>query len=217
MIQIILLLIIAYLLGSIPSGYWIGMKFFGIDIREQGSGNIGTTNTFRVLGGKAGTAVLIADILKGTLATLLPIWFHVQGVSPLIFGLMAVIGHTYSIFIKFKGGKAVATSGGILLGFAPTFFVYIILIFLITLYLTSMVSFSSLTASVFAVIGIVFFPIFHVPILPNRDWLFTVILLILVSFIAYRHRENVERIRHRKENTIRFGKNLLGMPQKNKN
>ena len=90
----IVLLILAYLLGSIPSGLWIGQVFFQINLREHGSGNTGTTNAFRILGKKAGMTTFVIDFFKGTLATLLPIIFHLQGVSPLIFGLLAVIGHT---------------------------------------------------------------------------------------------------------------------------
>ena len=93
----IVLLILAYLLGSIPSGLWIGQIFFQTNLREHGSGNTGTTNTFRILGKKAGMATFVIDFFKGTLATLLPIIFHLQGVSPLIFGLLAVIGHTFPI------------------------------------------------------------------------------------------------------------------------
>lgn len=116
-----ILLVLAYLLGSIPSGIWIGKFFFKKDIRDFGSGNSGTTNTFRVLGRTAGLVVFAMDLLKGTLATCLPVIFHLD-VNPLWFGLVAVIGHTLPIFAGFKGGKAVATSAGMLLGFAPLFF-----------------------------------------------------------------------------------------------
>ena len=89
------------LLGSIPSGhYGIGLAFFKINLREHGSGNTGTTNTFRILGKKAGMATFVIDFFKGTIATLLPLIFHVQGISPLIFGLLAVIGHTFPIFCR---------------------------------------------------------------------------------------------------------------------
>ncbi len=113
-------MIIAYLLGSIQTGLWIGKAFYHINLREHGSGNTGTTNTFRVLGVKAGLVVLVVDILKGTIATILPVWLGVTAVSPLLIGLFAILGHTFPIFAGFKGGKAVATSAGILLGFAPT-------------------------------------------------------------------------------------------------
>ena len=91
------LFLVAYLLGSIPSGVWIGKIFYHKDIRQFGSGNTGTTNTFRVLGKKAGIAVLIIDILKGTLATMLPTFFGITQVNPLIFGVAAIIGHTFPI------------------------------------------------------------------------------------------------------------------------
>ena len=99
------------------------------------------------LGKKAGMATFVIDFFKGTLATLLPIMFHLQGVSPLIFGLLAVIGHTFPIFAGFKGGKAVATSAGVVFGFAPVFCLYLAVVFFGTLYLGSMISLSSVTAS----------------------------------------------------------------------
>ena len=119
MIKEISVLVLAYLLGSIPSGLWIGKIFFHINLREHGSGNTGTTNTFRILGKKAGIIVFAIDFLKGTLAVLLPTFFGIQGISPMVFGLLAVLGHTFPIFAGFKGGKAVATSAGVLLGFSP--------------------------------------------------------------------------------------------------
>ena len=119
MIKEISVLILAYLLGSIPSGLWIGKIFFHINLREHGSGNTGTTNTFRILGKKAGIIVFAIDFLKGTLAVLLPTFFGIQGISPMVFGLLAVLGHTFPVFAGFKGGKAVATSAGVLLGFSP--------------------------------------------------------------------------------------------------
>ena len=143
MMNIIIGLVLAYLLGSIPTGLWIGKFFFKKNLREFGSGNTGTTNTFRVLGKTAGTATFIIDFLKGTFATLLPLLLHINGISPMIFGLLAVLGHTFPIFARFKGGKAVATSAGVVLGFSPAFFVYLISIFVITLYLGSMISTSS--------------------------------------------------------------------------
>ena len=98
MIKEISVLILAYLLGSIPSGLWIGKIFFHINLREHGSGNTGTTNTFRILGKKAGIIVFAIDFLKGTLAVLLPTFFGIQGISPMVFGLLAVLGHTFPIF-----------------------------------------------------------------------------------------------------------------------
>ena len=104
--KILVLIVIAYLLGSIPTGLWIGKFFYHVNLREHGSGNTGTTNTFRVLGPKAGTVTFIIDMLKGTVATLLPHILGVTAVSPILIGLFAIIGHTFPIFAKFKGGKA---------------------------------------------------------------------------------------------------------------
>ncbi|MFT8323125.1 MAG: glycerol-3-phosphate 1-O-acyltransferase PlsY [Bacillus sp. (in: firmicutes)] len=190
---IALLFILAYLIGSIPSGLIIGKVFYGIDIREHGSGNLGGTNTFRTLGKKAGFAVTISDILKGTLATLLPFMFHDISVNPLIFGVFAVIGHMYPIFASFKGGKAVATSAGILLGHEPLLFVFIMLVFFITLYLSKYVSLSSMMAGAFGFIYSIFL---------WDDKLLIIILAILTIFVVYRHRANIKRILNKTEPKI---------------
>ena len=103
--KILLLILIAYLLGSIQTGLWIGKLFFHINLREHGSGNTGTTNTFRVLGKTAGTITFLVDMFKGTLAVLLPIWLGVTEVSPLVIGFFAIIGHVFPIFAGFKEGR----------------------------------------------------------------------------------------------------------------
>ena len=116
--------VLAYLIGSIPSAVWFGKIFHGIDVREHGSGNPGATNTFRVLGKKAGSIVLLFDIAKGLLATSLAITLLRLGVineenlilAKLIFGIIAVFGHIFSVFLKFKGGKGVATLFGMMIG-----------------------------------------------------------------------------------------------------
>ncbi|MER2107122.1 MAG: glycerol-3-phosphate 1-O-acyltransferase PlsY [Solibacillus sp.] len=194
-----LILICAYLLGSIPSALWVGQLFFKMDIRQFGSGNLGTTNTFRVLGKKAGIAVLFMDILKGTAAVLLvhlP-FFADASIHILILGAVAVIGHIYPIFAKFKGGKAVATSAGVMLGYSWPFFVVLIAAFLISLKLTKMVSLTSMIAST---IGLIYSII---------NWFLTgdialvVITFILVAFIFYRHRENIQRIKDGTEPKIK--------------
>jgi len=203
----IVLLILAYLLGSIPSGLWIGQIFFKINLREHGSGNTGTTNTFRILGKKAGMATFVIDFFKGTIATLLPLIFHVQGVSPLVFGLLAVIGHTFPVFAGFKGGKAVATSAGVIFGFAPAFCLYLAVVFFGTLYLGSMISLSSVTAAIAAVLGVILFPLIGF-LLPNYDLLFVAIILALASLIIIRHKDNINRIRNKTENLVPWGLNL---------
>lgn len=208
-----LLLLIAYLLGSIPSGLWIGQAFFNVNIREHGSGNTGTTNTFRILGAKAGIIVFIVDFFKGTLATLLPILLDAQGISPILFGLVAVLGHTFPIFAQFKGGKAVATSAGMLMGFAPAFCVYLMVVFFLCLYLSSMVSFSSVAAATAAILGALLFPACHF-LLKDYDFLFTLIIVFLGSFVIFRHKENIQRILNKQENLVPFGLNLTKQEKK---
>ena len=203
----IVLLILAYLLGSIPSGLWIGQIFFKINLREHGSGNTGTTNTFRILGKKAGMATFVIDFFKGTIATLLPLIFQVQGVSPLVFGLLAVIGHTFPVFAGFKGGKAVATSAGVIFGFAPLFCLYLAVVFFGTLYLGSMISLSSVTAALAAVLGVILFPLIGF-LLPSYDLLFVAIILALAGLIIIRHKDNINRIRNKTENLVPWGLNL---------
>ncbi|ETI66711.1 glycerol-3-phosphate 1-O-acyltransferase PlsY [Neobacillus vireti] len=193
MIQIILALILAYLLGSIPSGLIIGKVFYKTDIREHGSGNLGGTNTFRTLGVKAGLAVTLADILKGTLAASLPVLLHLD-LNPLIAGVFAVVGHTYPIFAGFRGGKAVATSGGVVLFCAPLMFIAVLVVFFISLYITKYVSLSSMLAGVCGVIyGLV---LWNIPLL--------IAVALLTLFVIYRHRANIKRIINKTEPKIKW-------------
>ena len=205
--KILLLILIAYLLGSIQTGLWIGILFFHTNLREHGSGNTGTTNTFRVLGKTAGTSTFLVDMFKGTLAVLLPIWLGVTEVSPLVIGFFAIIGHVFPIFAGFKGGKAVATSAGVLLGFAPLYCVFLLLVFALTLYLTSMISFSSVTAAIVGLITLAVFPAIHF-LLDGYDLIFTGVLTIMALIIIFRHTENMGRIRRHQENLVPFGLNL---------
>lgn len=193
MLVIISIIIVSYLLGSIPSGLIIGKTFHGIDIREHGSGNLGATNTFRILGIKAGIVVTLMDILKGTLATALPMWFAPE-LHPLIAGLFAVVGHMFPVFASFKGGKAVATSGGVLLCYEPIMFLFIFGVFFITLYSSKYVSLSSMVAAVSAVIFA----------LITKDLALIVIVFLLAGFVIYRHRSNIERIRKKTEPKIKW-------------
>jgi len=192
----ILIIVIAYLLGSIPSGVWVGKLFFKIDIREHGSGNMGTTNTFRVLGVKAGTIVMILDIAKGTIAALLPVWLGLE-LHPMITGIFAVLGHVYPIFAGFKGGKAVATTAGIAFGAQPLFVVILIGLWAGILYLSSMVSLASIITLVVAAAASLFI----------GDWIFAVIVWVAMVIIVVRHRSNIERIRKGEENRVPFGRN----------
>ena len=213
MLTIILLLIASYLLGAIPFGLWIGKIFFKKNLHDYGSGNTGTTNTFRILGVKAGISVFAFDLLKGTLATLLPLFFHINGVPPLIFGLLAVIGHTFSIFDRFEGGKAVATSAGVILGFSPLFLIYLLVVFIIVLWLFSMISLSSVIGAVFALLGILIFPSIGF-ILTSYDLLFSIIIFVLAIIIILRHRTNLKRIKNHCESLVPFGLNLSKQKEK---
>lgn len=208
-------LILAYLLGSIPTGLWIGQLFFKKNLREYGSGNTGTTNTFRILGKTAGTVTFAIDFFKGTLATLLPLLLHINGISPMIFGLLAVLGHTFPIFAEFKGGKAVATSAGVVLGFSPAFFVYLIGIFASILYLGSMISLASVLSAVIAILSALLFPLVGF-ILPSYDLFFTLIIIALALIIILRHRDNMVRIKKKQENLIPWGLNISQQKPNNK-
>lgn len=193
MVNIILVLILAYLLGSIPSGLIIGKLFYKTDIREHGSGNLGGTNTFRVLGIKAGLVVTIMDILKGTLAAALPALFNVE-IDPLISGMIAVVGHTYPIFAGFRGGKAVATSGGVILFCAPFMFLTVLLVFFLGLKITKYVSLSSMIAGL---AGVIYALVeWNVPLL--------IVVFLLTSFVVYRHRANIKRIINKTEPKIKW-------------
>ena len=184
MLSIFLGATMAYLLGSIPSGLWIGRKFFQIDIRQHGSGNLGATNSFRILGKKAGTIVLLMDLLKGSISVLLLKQMDLHGISPLIIALFAVVGHTYPLFANFKGGKAVATFAGVILAYQPVLFLVGLGIFILTLAISKMVSFTSIVTISIGVLLSLYF----------QDIVLTTIAFIVDLFIIYRHRTNIQRI-----------------------
>ncbi len=194
MLEIVVLLIISYLIGSIPFSLIIGKFVYDKDLRRFGSGNLGSTNAFRVLGKKAGIIILILDILKGAIPVMLahlfaPEYFHV-----FIFGLAAAIGHVFSIFIKFKGGKAVATSGGAVLGFNPLLFLVLLTAFLVTLKLSKYVSLSSIVAAVTFVIAS----------LVIQDMLMIVFSVVVAILVVYKHWSNIQRIKDGTEPKIKF-------------
>jgi len=189
--EYVLFIIAAYILGSIPTGLIVGKIGFKIDIREHGSGNLGATNSFRVLGIKAGIIVVLVDILKGTTATLLPLLVDTD-MHRLIIGLFAVLGHTYPLFAKFKGGKAVATSGGIILGVNPILFIIMVSTFIISLYISKYVSLSSMITGIVSVVAAIIF----------RDIALIIVLGVLTIFVFYRHKDNIKRIKNKTEPKI---------------
>lgn len=195
-LKVIICFILAYLVGSFPSAYVLGKVFFHQDIRESGSGNIGTTNTFRVFGVLPGITVLALDIFKGTLGASLPVFFNVPGKQwMIVVGLAAVIGHCYSIFMHFTGGKAVATASGILLAYNPPLFGVAFSLFALIVLISSTVSLASLIS----------LPVLTILIWRTHDpyFLFAAILVTIVVYV--RHWPNIKRLIHHDENLVHIG------------
>src|SRR5699024_9405675 len=189
----IVLFAFSYLIGSIPFALIIGKLFYNTDIREHGSGNVGTSNTFRILGKKAGIIVLICDLFKGAV----PVWIALllgSDITVLFFGLVAAIGHVYSIFLKFKGGKAVATGGGAILAYAPLVFIILLATFLIVLYTSKYVSLASVSASI----------VFLIVSLITRDVPLIIVAVVLAVVISAKHISNIKRIKLRTEPKFSF-------------
>jgi len=190
----LLLIIAAYLIGSIPTALIISKRFFGIDIRDYGSGNMGATNTFRVLRNRYGTMVMIFDILKGIFAvslyTLLPYYFHneLQRTNFMIgLGMAAVIGHVFPIYAGFRGGKGVATLFGMVLAMQPVVAISCVGVFLIVLYLTRYVSLSSILAALCL-------PICVLWIWNEHEVLYRVFALLVAVLVIFTHQKNIGRI-----------------------
>ncbi|TCJ01031.1 glycerol-3-phosphate 1-O-acyltransferase PlsY [Cytobacillus praedii] len=187
----ILTLILSYLIGSISFALVIGQMFYKKDIRDYGSGNLGATNAYRVLGVKAGVIVAIADILKGTLACLLPLILS-STVDPIVCGLLAILGHIFSVFASFKGGKAVATATGVFLFLTPLGVLFGFVVFVLTLLFTKYVSLSSMLAGI---------ALFIYSLIIEDKVIIGLSLLISVSIIIL-HRQNIKRILNGTENKI---------------
>ena len=199
-----LLIVLAYLIGSIPTAVWVSRKFFGIDIRDYGSGNAGATNTYRVLGSKWGTIVMIVDMAKGVAAALLcfliPYYANVNNewdrTNLMIgLGLAAVIGHIFPVWAGFKGGKGVATLFGMIVAIQPLVAVCCVGVFLLVLYLTRFVSLSSILAGISFAIFILF--IFNDDVTLYRVFSVTVALLVILT-----HQKNINRILNGTESKV---------------
>jgi glycerol-3-phosphate acyltransferase PlsY len=189
-----LLIIIAYLIGSIPTALMISRYFFGIDIRDYGSGNMGATNTFRVLGSKYGTFVMVCDILKGMWAVSLYVFLphylsnELDRTNFMIgLGLAAVVGHIFPIFAQFKGGKGVATLLGMIIALQPIVAVCCVGVFLIVLYLTRYVSLSS-------ILGAIMLPISVLWIWNEHEVMYRVFALLVAFLVVLTHQKNIGRI-----------------------
>ena len=198
-----LLIIAAYLLGSIPTAVWIGKAFFSIDVREFGSGNAGATNTFRVLGKSAGIPVLIIDILKGTAAVSLSYFsgFEINSTAfinvQLVLGVAALLGHIFPIFAGFRGGKGVATILGIVICILPAASALSLVVFLVVLFSTRIVSLSSMLA------GVAFPFILHL-LLNNTNQVLTIFSIVVAVLLLITHRKNIGRLLRREESRVRL-------------
>ncbi|MCM3068871.1 glycerol-3-phosphate 1-O-acyltransferase PlsY [Staphylococcus warneri] len=190
--MIVVMLILSYLIGAFPSGLVIGKLFFKKDIRQFGSGNTGATNSFRVLGRPAGFVVTFLDIFKGFITVFFPIWLpvHVDGpistffTNGLIVGLFAILGHVYPIYLKFKGGKAVATSAGVVLGVNPILLLILAAIFFLVLKTFKYASLSSIVAAICCVIGSLII----------QDYILLAVSGIVSIILIIRHKTNIVRI-----------------------
>jgi acyl phosphate:glycerol-3-phosphate acyltransferase len=195
MLYVILFLILAYLTGAIPTSYIVG-RVRGIDLRTQGSGNLGATNAFRVLGWRAATPVFIVDILKGFFPTFFfPVWDRVDMPNlALAYGAAAIVGHVFSIYVRFKGGKGVATSAGVLLALATTPLLIAIAIWGALVFATGYVSLASIVAA-----AVLPFLILAMQGTTPVFWL----SLALATFIIFAHRANIKRLMRGEEHSFR--------------
>jgi glycerol-3-phosphate acyltransferase PlsY len=195
------MLVLAYLIGATPTSYLVGKLVKGIDLREHGSNNLGATNVYRVLGWKYAIPVGVTDVLKGAVPVVIlgpwsngPAWFTVA------LGLAAVLGHMFSPYVRFRGGKGVATAAGMFLGLAPLAIVISLAIWAVTLWLSGYVSVASLTVAVL-------FPVWvriTVPEQPSTFWAGMVLALLIV----YSHRANIHRLRAGTEHRFRTRKGV---------
>lgn len=196
MITNLIFLIVAYFLGSLPNGLYVA-KFKGVNIMEEGSKNTGATNVFRVLGAKYGIFVLLLDALKGYIPLFIASKLGVNGNGLVLVGLMAVIGHTFSPFLKFKGGKGVATSLGIFIFLAPLPMLLTLIMFFIVVGISKYVSLGSVLASVMLPLLILFLPVNKS--LNSSTFLF-IISALLGIYIIYKHKTNIVRLKNGTEN-----------------
>lgn len=196
-----MLLLLAYLIGSIPTAVWIGKLFFRTDVREFGSGNAGATNTFRVLGKRAGIPVLIFDIVKGSLGVMLAYFSDFEkGTTPFInfqiaLGVASVVGHIFPILAGFRGGKGVATLLGVVLMVQPLAAAYAILVFVIVLFLFRYVSLASMSAGVS-------YPIFVMTAFSNAPTSLLIFSLLVAVMLIITHKKNIERLIKKQENRV---------------
>lgn len=199
----IFLLFSAYLLGSIPTAVWIGKFFYKTDVREYGSGNAGATNTFRVLGKRAGVPVLLIDVLKGFLAVNLAYFSkYIPGTNQfinleLVFGIASLIGHIFPIFASFRGGKGIATLLGIILAVHLYAALIAMGIFLVILLISSYVSLGSITAAVL-------FPVIVIGVFKERVPSLIIFSILIAIMVLITHQKNIERLLRKEESKAKL-------------
>ncbi len=182
------ILIMSYLVGAIPFAFIITRLITGEDVRKHGSGNVGATNATRVMGLKFGVLVALLDVLKGFTAVLLAEFFLPAGAPAfiiLIAGLMAIIGHNWSIFLRFSGGKGVAATFGVLLKLLPVIFIIYAVLWLLIVILTRYVSLGSILGALSLPILTFYF---------KGDFFYLVFAIVLTLFIILRHHTNIRRL-----------------------
>ena len=200
-----ILCVAAYLIGSIPTSVWIGKGFYGIDVREHGSGNAGTTNTIRVLGTKPGLIVFAIDLLKGFLAVCMAHFSSYEcGTEPfvnlqLLLGVFAVLGHIFPIYAHFKGGKGVATLLGIAVALSPLSALACFVVFVIVLLISKYVSLGSM-------LGGLTFPIMIIFVLKIHIVSLMVFAVAEAVLLIITHKKNIVRLIHHEENKFSFKK-----------
>lgn len=182
----ILLLLGAYLLGSVPTGLLLARAFGDVDIRTAGSGNIGATNVYRTLGKKLGLLTLVGDCLKGLLPVLAARMLHLDPSWVAAVGLAAFLGHIYTVFLGFKGGKGVATGLGVFLGISPVSILAAFIVFALVLFRWRYVSLASIAAAAVVPSLVAFF---------EKTPSYTLMALLVAALIIWRHRENIRRLR----------------------
>ena len=185
---------LAYLMGSIPTAFWYAKHFHGIDIRQHGSGNVGATNSLRVLGKKAGIIVLIFDLLKGLLPVLLSRYLGFSEEETFLLGIVSILGHIWSVFANFKGGKGIATSLGVILAVSPAGAGVSVLVFVAVVFFTKYVSLGSLLAGLTFVL---FYLLFN-----SSQTLMSLIAFLLFLLLVYTHRENIKKLLKGTENKL---------------
>ena len=203
--MIFIAIILSYLLGSMPTAYLVGKAYKGIDIRKHGSGNVGASNTFRVLGRNPGIFVLVVDILKGVLAlVLIGGILRINGALGLaLLGVAAVCGHNWTCFLNFQGGKGIATSLGVLIGLTIKFpmllpvLLMAVLSWILTLYFSRYISLSSMIAAFVLPIAM---------LITGQGFEMILLGAIFCVFVIYRHKSNIARLSNGTENKVPFFK-----------